>query len=1295
MDTLPFGNPTYSVYLLIFAVAAAGCLAGAWKAHRQVSLPGVRRGLIGLLLTSGLWALCHVGVLLSPGLSLKTALYEAGLTLGFGTVWAWLWLCSAYSGRALHRRAGVRWAALAVFVAVTLTKMTNPWHGLYFTAGWGPEPFRHLAVDHHVVYWLTTALSYAMAAVGFFMLAEPLRRAQVGGGALAGLFGLTALPLGANAIGYATPYLLGLSHEPVGVAAFALGALVLKGNPSGGSRKGSRLEETSRAGREERPSLVLSEGGRVRNYNRAAEELFPALRGETSRGEPPQGGTLQEKTLQEGEIAGRHLKEALPRLARALDGEAMDGEAMDGEALGRAAPGGEALGSAPARPLEEGVLEVTGAEGQARYFRPVETTFGWGAGRLVVLTDVTERELRRRERASRLGTVSAYMPGVTFEFRAGPGGERSVEFLSEKAGAFLGFSPEAGGLYERFVEHIPEGHREAFRESVEEAAESRSGWKHEFPFERPGEERMWFLGSAEPQISEADEGDGLLFRGLLLEVTHREEAKRRREQVIRRVTDGIIEVGPEWQLTLVNGQAEEVCGMSEGEMLGRSLWEVFEDLEGTRFEEAHREAMRSREPANVEGYYSGLEEWLDVQVYPNEDGGLAFYFEVVTERKEREEALREAKSRYQTLIESFPDGGAYLFDEDLRYVLAGGEKVDVLDDPEEIVGATVYDILPKEIAERQARYFRRALEGERDEFEEVYEGRRYRIRTLPVRDEDGTVISGIAFSQDITERRRRKEALERKNDLFKRAQEIASVGAWEHDVASGELRWTDQVHRIYGHKGPTGSASPVENAIEAYHPDDRSTIQDALAGAIEEGIPYDIEVRLITEDGKERWVRTRGEPQRKDGTPEGEVARVRGTIQDITERKEREEALRKRQEKLESLYEATNHLLQAEGPEDLSARLSSLVRQALDYPATTIRLARGDKLVPAHVPDVVQARMPERPSYDVDGDTPAARAHRSGETQAFDDLSAAADTMDRGDIRATAYVPMGRYGLISVGSFEAGGIGTFDLCLLEVLAGYAALVLERLEREEELLTAKEQAEEAQRMQSSFLANMSHEIRTPLTSIIGFAEALGSESAALELPDESPLPKYAALIEKGGKRLLQTLEGVLNLSKLEAGQMELSASPVALADQACRATEELRADAQEKNIGVRREVDEVRARADKGGVQIVLRNLLSNAIKYTGEGGTIWVRTSREDGAAVLEVEDTGIGMEPSVAQELFDPFRQASEGLNRKYEGSGVGLAVTREAVEQMGGAIGVETEKGEGSRFTVRLPLARQAEMA
>jgi hypothetical protein len=141
MDTLPFGSPSYLAYLLVFAAAAAGCLAGAWQA-RGVSLPGIRRGLTSLLVTSGLWALCHVGVLLSPGLGPKTAFYEAGLVVGFGTLFAWLWLCSAYSGRSLHRQRAARWSALAVFVTVTVTKLTNPWHGLYFSAEWSAGPFR-------------------------------------------------------------------------------------------------------------------------------------------------------------------------------------------------------------------------------------------------------------------------------------------------------------------------------------------------------------------------------------------------------------------------------------------------------------------------------------------------------------------------------------------------------------------------------------------------------------------------------------------------------------------------------------------------------------------------------------------------------------------------------------------------------------------------------------------------------------------------------------------------------------------------------------------------------------------------------------------------------------------------------------------------------------------------------------------------------------------------------------------------------------------------------------------------
>jgi signal transduction histidine kinase len=334
--------------------------------------------------------------------------------------------------------------------------------------------------------------------------------------------------------------------------------------------------------------------------------------------------------------------------------------------------------------------------------------------------------------------------------------------------------------------------------------------------------------------------------------------------------------------------------------------------------------------------------------------------------------------------------------------------------------------------------------------------------------------------------------------------------------------------------------------------------------------------------------------------------------------------------------------------------------------------------------------MPERLPYDLEGDSPVAEAYRSGQAQVYDDLREVESAVNRGDVRAAGYVPMGGHGTLSVGSLQAGGIKDFDRRLIEVLAGYAALVLDRLEREEALLAAKEEAEKASRMKSSFLANMSHEVRTPLTSIIGFAEALGTESSELDLPEGVALAKYANLIEQGGKRLLETLEGVLNLSKLEAGRMDLGEGSVDLATEVQRTVDELRSKAREKDIGLQVQTERAEAGVDKGGVQIVVRNLLSNAVKYTEQEGTVWLRTYWDEGWAVLEVEDTGIGMEPDQVQNLFEPFRQASEGFSREYEGAGVGLAVVKMAIEQMGGTLECQTEKGEGTCFTARFPTER-----
>ncbi len=249
-------------------------------------------------------------------------------------------------------------------------------------------------------------------------------------------------------------------------------------------------------------------------------------------------------------------------------------------------------------------------------------------------------------------------------------------------------------------------------------------------------------------------------------------------------------------------------------------------------------------------------------------------------------------------------------------------------------------------------------------------------------------------------------------------------------------------------------------------------------------------------------------------------------------------------------------------------------------------------------------------------------------------------------------------------------------------------VTDREHRKQALRQAEESAAEADRLKSALLANMNHEIRTPLTAIIGFAEAIGTSTSEMDLPENSPLPGYANLIGQSGKRLLETFEDILDLAQLEAGQMKFGVASVDLAEQARRAVEEYREQAQEGEIDLRLDETDVEARADENGVQVVLQNLLDNAIKYTAEGGTVWVRTYREPEWAVLEVEDTGVGMEPEVVDQLFEPFRQASTGLGREYEGTGVGLAVTKEAATQMGGSVEVKTEAGTGSRFLARFPM-------
>ena len=329
-------DPLFLGYVLLFAVAAVGSFASLAKVD-AVDDKDTQWGLYTLLLASGAWATTHVGYLLAPSPSFQYGFYVAGLVVGFAAVGPWLYFCSAYTGRSLHRDATIRRIALGVYLAVVAVKLTNPWHGQYFTTELATVPFTHLAVFHRPLHWLVMGLAYSLAVVGFFMLYELFF--QVGGDTkpLAVLVALTGLPVVFDVLGAVSPHVLQFTYSPIGVAIFAIGVLFVFLD---------RFQRVQLAGARDDPVVVLDDDGELWDYNRPALQLFPAL-----------GGAI-----------GKRLEAVVPRFADSI-----------------------------AR--EEDVIEID-REGDVRYYQLSTNPFTTGhtrLGRAITLTDVTHRERYRQE----------------------------------------------------------------------------------------------------------------------------------------------------------------------------------------------------------------------------------------------------------------------------------------------------------------------------------------------------------------------------------------------------------------------------------------------------------------------------------------------------------------------------------------------------------------------------------------------------------------------------------------------------------------------------------------------------------------------------------------------------------------------------------------------------------------------------------------------------------------------------------------------------------------------------------
>ena len=333
MASLP-PDAAFLAYVGIFGAAAVACFAGVPRAA-SIDHATTRRGLVALLVASGAWASAHVGFLVAPTTGLTLAFHYAGLIIGFGTVGPWLYFCSAYTGRRLHRSRPLRRLAAGIFLAVVAAKLTNPVHGRYFRTSFVETPFPHLTVTNEPLHWLAMGLAYALSAVGYFMLIELFWQVGHETRPLVVLVGLTGLPVVLDFAGATSPLLLDITYEPLGVAAFSVGVLFVYFDD---------LRSVQLAGERDDPVIVLDDDNRVRDYNAEAEKLFEELA-----------------------VDGR-VDAVVPELAEHLD-------------------------------TEEAVVDIQRVGGM-RYYQLSANPFSTAEasrGRLITLTDITERERYRTE----------------------------------------------------------------------------------------------------------------------------------------------------------------------------------------------------------------------------------------------------------------------------------------------------------------------------------------------------------------------------------------------------------------------------------------------------------------------------------------------------------------------------------------------------------------------------------------------------------------------------------------------------------------------------------------------------------------------------------------------------------------------------------------------------------------------------------------------------------------------------------------------------------------------------------
>ncbi len=586
-------------------------------------------------------------------------------------------------------------------------------------------------------------------------------------------------------------------------------------------------------------------------------------------------------------------------------------------------------------------------------------------------------------------------------------------------------------------------------------------------------------------------------------------------------------------------------------------------------------------------------------------------------------------------------------------------------------------------------------------------------------DAAGGPLRMLGIHTDITERKQMEARLLESEFFLRQGQQLSQLGGWRADPLLNTVMWTEGVYAIV--EMPVDYQPDLATGLDFYTPESRERVVAALHHALDTGESFSLEVQVRgAASGQLKWTELRGFPHYGS---DGRIEYLKGTLQDITERKRIELELDRHRLHLEELvrertaelHEANLRLLQSDlrlqAMFEMSQQAATMgekellqhgIEQAVRLTGSqigylhfinedqeTIQLITWSQETLAHCQAVYDDHYPVSQAG-VWADTV-----RTGRPVMHNDYQALP--------RRKGYPP-GHAHLVrhlGVPVVEGGkvrmilGVGNSptdyddaDVRELGLIGNDLWRIYTRRHAEIELASAKEAAEAASRAKSTFLANMSHEIRTPLNAITGFAHLIRRSGVTRQ--QASQLDK----IDAAGQHLLDLINTILDLAKIEAGKLVLEQAAVNVANIVANVTALLQSTAQAKGITL---VTDVAAPPDSllgdpARLQQSLLNLASNAVKFTDRGRVTLRVRAEPDGDAHLrlrfEVEDTGIGIAPGVLARLFSEFEQADNSTTRRHGGTGLGLAITRKLAQLMGGDAGAASEPGAGSTFwfTARL---------